>query len=146
MKSQGERITVAGFARRNGYANKSALRHFKILRRELSEYVAQFSPNPRSREDSLKVKFLESQNERQSREIERLKKQVKTIPGLKEKIAILDSGRKDDAKQNKLLRGMLSTVISFISNSDFAMARKLSARLEELAKDLIEGEDQESSD
>src|SRR5258708_3484024 len=140
LKSQGKKITIIGFARDNGYANKSALRHFPVLRQELSEYVAQCSLTPQKQQTSFKVKYLESQIERQSREIDRLKKKTKTISSLKARIAKLETEKKEDAKNKKLLRGMLSTVISFLSSSDFAKARDLSARLEEQAKGLLEDE------
>lgn len=144
LKSQGKKITIIGFARNNGYANKSALRHFPVLRQELSEYVAQRSLTPQKQQTSIKVKYLESQIERQSREIERLKKKIKTIPSLKARIAKLEGDKKHEAGQKKLLRGMLSTVISFLSSSDFAKARELSERLEKQAKALVE-DDQERS-
>lgn len=140
QKSQGKKITIAGFARDNGYANKSALRHYPVLRHELSEYVAQCSATSQSPQGSLKAKYVNAQIERQAREIERLKKQTKAIPPLKARIAKLESDKKHDAHQKKLLRGMLSTVISFLSSSDFAKARDLSERLEEQAKALLEDE------
>ncbi|HEX5701892.1 MAG TPA: hypothetical protein VFX97_01580 [Pyrinomonadaceae bacterium] len=138
LKSQGEKVTIAGFARRNGYANKSALRHFPVLRRELSDYVARFSAASQKRQGSLEIKFLESQIERQSRKIERLETQVKTIPQLKARIVRLEAGKEEDSRKKRLLRAMLSTVISFLSSSDFAKARDLSARLEKQAKALME--------
>jgi len=138
IKREGIIITVAGFAKRNGYANKSALRHFPVLRRELSLYVAQFSAPSQRRDVPLAVKYLESQIERQNRVIDRLKRQIKVIPQLKSKIAELEQQEKEYSKQENVLRGMLSTVISFLSESDFAKARDLSARLEEQAKALLE--------
>jgi len=147
LKNQGKKTTIAGFARDNGYANKSALRHFPVLRRELSDYVGRCSSRPpRTRQDSLKLKYLESQLERQCREDERFKKQTKTIPQLRAKIAKLEAEKKQDTRQIRLLRGMLSTCISFLSGSDFAKARNLSERLEKQAQELIDGEDAESSD
>jgi hypothetical protein len=145
LKSQGKKTTVVAFARDNGYANKSALRHFPVLRRELSEYVAQCSATPQSPPGSLKAKYVNAQIERQAREIERLKKQTKAIPPLKARIAKLESDKKHDAHQKKLLRGMLSTVISFLSSSDFAKARDLSARLEMQAKALKEDNEDDPS-
>jgi hypothetical protein len=142
LKSQGKKTTTVAFARNNGYANKSALRHFAGLRRELSEYVAQCSPTPQKQRSSLNVKYLNVQIERQARKIEILKTRVKTIPKLEAKITKLESEKKEGARQKKLLRGMLSTVISFLSGSDFARARDLSERLEKQAKSLME-DDQE---
>ena len=138
LKSQGKKITIAGFARDNGYANKSALRHYPVLRRELSEYVAQYSAISQSPPGSLKAKYVDAQIERQGREIARLKKQTKTIPSLKARIAKLESEKKHEADQTKVLRGMLSTVISFLSSSDFAKAREISGRLEKQAQALME--------
>ncbi|SRR6266481_1038331 len=145
LKAQGRKITVSGFAKENGYANKSALRHFAVLRRELSEYVTQCYPTPQRQPSSLNVKYLESQIERQAREIERLKKQTKAIPPFKARIAKLESDKKHDAHQKKLLRGMLGTVISFLSSSDFAKARDLNARLEMQAKALMEDNEDDPS-
>jgi len=142
LKSQGKKTTIVGFAKDNGYANKSGLRHFPVLRRELSDYVAQCSMLPNKRQNSLTVKYLESQIQRQAREIDRLKIRTKNISQLKAKIAKLETEKKEGAHQKKLLRGMLSTVISFLSSSDFAKARDLSARIEEQAKQFLEEDDQ----
>jgi hypothetical protein len=140
LKSQGKKTTVVEFARDNGYANKSALRHFPVLRQELSEYVTQCSRTHQKQPRSLRAKYLESQLERQSREIERLKKQTKTIAPLKAKVAKLENEKNEDRRQKRVLRGMLGTVISFLSSSEFATARDLSARIEKQAKALIEDE------
>lgn len=145
IKREGIRITVAGFAKRNGYANKSALRHFPVLRRELSLYVAQFSAPTQRRDAPLAVKYLESQIERRNRVIERLKGQVKKTAQLKAKFAKLEQKAREDSNQKKILRGMLSTIIAFLSSSDFAKARDLSAKLEKQAKTLLR-EDSYSSD
>jgi hypothetical protein len=141
LKRQGTRITVTGFAKRNGYANKSALRHFPVLRRELSLYVAQPSAAGQRREVPLAVKYLESQIERQNRVIDRLKRQVKAIPQLKAKISKLEQKAREDSNQKKRFRGMLSTVIAFLSGSDFAKARDLSEELERKVQFLLEQSD-----
>ena len=145
LKREVKRITVAAFAKRNGYANKSALRHFPVLRRELSLYVAQFSAPSQRPDAPLAVKYLESQIERQNRVIERLKRQVKANPQLEAKIAKLEQKAKEDSNQKKILRGMLSTVVAFLSSSDFAKARDLSAKLEKQANALLR-EDSYSTD
>ena len=138
LKSQGVRITIAGFARRNGYANKSALRHFQVLLKDLRLYVAQFSVGVQHQQSQGTVKYLESQLERQNRLIARLQTKVKTIPERDAKIAKLEQRVKRDEHQKKVLRGMLSTCISFLSSSDFAKARNLSERLEKQARVLME--------
>lgn len=140
LKSQGEKITIAGFARRNGYANKSALRHFQTLLKELRLYLSQYSVRDRQQQSQMTIKYLESQLEHQYRLIGRLQTKVKTIPMREAKIAKLELGAKKADQQIKLLRGMLSTCISFLSDSDFAKARELSERLEKQAKALIEDE------
>jgi hypothetical protein len=68
------------------------------------------------------------------------------MPSLKARIAKLETEKKHEAHQKKLLRGMLSTVISFLSNSDFAKAREISERLEKQAKALIEDDEEGPSD
>ena len=138
LKRQGQKITIAGFARRNGYANKSALRHFQILLKELRLYVAKFSVRVHERQSQMNIRYLESQLQHQNRLIARLQTKVKTIPERDAKIATLEQTAKKDDRDKKVLRGMLSTCISFLSNSDFAKARDLSSRLEKQAKRLIE--------
>lgn len=145
LKSQGRRTTIVEFARDNGYANKSALRHFPVLRQELSEYVAQCSPTPQKRQSSLRDKYLESQIQRQSREINRLKKQNKTIGPLKATVSKLQSEKKEDHRQIKLLRGMLGTVISHISSSDSVTARDLSDKLRARALALLDDDKEQES-
>lgn len=139
-----KKITVASFARDVGYANKSALRHFPVLRRELSRYISELSKPNSKYETSLATKYFKSQIERQALVIERLNRRVKTVPRLKAKIGKLEQKLKEDSRQKKLLRGMLTTVIGLLSGSDFAKARDLSARLEKQAKELIN--DDESTD
>lgn len=140
------KITVDGFCNRVGYANKSALRHFPVLRRELSLYIAQFSRPGQKREAPLATKYFEAQIARQGLAINRLKRQAKTIPTLKAKIALLETKAKQDSEERKQLRGMLSTVIAFLSGSDFAKARDLSAKLETLVKELLKEDNSYSTD
>jgi hypothetical protein len=138
IKRSKKRITVAGFAREARYANKSALRHFPVLRRELNLYIAQFSKSPQRQDPSLAKKYFETQIERQGRTIDRLKRQTKVIPELKATIAMLRRRVKEDENQKKQLRGMLSTVIAFLSSSDFAKARDLSDRVEAQVSELLD--------
>lgn len=140
LKSQRQKITIAEFARRNGYANKSALRHFQTLLKELRLYVAQFSARVHQHQSHVNIKYLESQVEHQNCLISRLQAKVRTIPERNAKIAKLEQRSKEDKQQKKILRGMLSTCISFLSSSDFAKARDLCARLEMEAKALLEDE------
>jgi hypothetical protein len=138
IKRANLKITVIGFCKRVGYANKSALRHFPVLRRELSLYIAQFSKPEQKRQAPSGAKYFETQIARQNLAIDRLRRQVKTIPTLKAKVAMLETKAKQDSEDKRQLRGMLSTVIAFLSGSDFAKARDLSERLEKQAKELLE--------
>ena len=141
IKLTDKKISVVGFAREVGYTNKSALRHFPVLRHELSKYIAKFSmprPTPGA---FLSTKYFESQIERQALVIERLNRRARTIPELKATIARLEQESKRDSEQKKLLRGMLSTVMALLTDSDFAKARDLSRRLEEQVTLLIEDVD-----
>lgn len=140
LKRTNTMTTVNGFCKDEGYANKSALRHFPVLRRELSLYVAQFAKPGHKRSAPSTAKFYEVQLERQNLIIARLKQRVKTIPELKTKIATLKAKAKQDSDEKTQLRGMLSTVIAFLSGSDLAKARDLSERLEKQAKELLEDE------
>jgi hypothetical protein len=139
LKNSNTRITVLGFCKRVGYANKSALRHFPVLRRELSLYVAQFAPHQKSAAP-FEIRYFEVQIERQNRLIDRLRHKVREIPELKAKITRLNSNAKEDAHENKRLRGMLSTVIALLSSSDFAKAGDLSIRLQKEVERLLENE------
>ena len=145
IKRSTKRITVAGFARDAGYANKSALRHFPVLRRELNLYIAQFSKSPQSQDPLLAKKYFETQIERQGRTIDRLKRQTRVIPELKGTIAMLRRRVNEDENKKRQLRGMLSTVIAFLSSSDFAKARNLSERLEAQVSELLEDSDHDET-
>jgi len=134
------RLTVIGFCRHVGYANKSALRHFPVLRRRLSLYVAQFTrPGNRASAPSAST-YLEVQIERQSRLINRLRREAKKVPKLNAQIAKLETQADQDSNDKQRLRGMLSTIIALLSGSDFAKARDLSARLEKQVNALLEEE------
>lgn len=130
------KLTVIGFCRHVGYANKSALRHFPVLRQQLSLYVAEYRLGNRG-SIPLASRYFEVQIERQSRMINRLRREAKEVPKLKAQIAKLETRRKQDSDDKKQLRGMVSTLIAFISSSDLAKAQDLSSRLENQANALL---------
>jgi len=138
LKAAKTKLTVISFCKHVGYANKSALRRFLVLRRELTLYTAEFAGSNQKRIPPSALKYFEVQIERQNRIIDRLKGKVSLIPKLNAKIAKLDSKAKSDAEEKRKLRGMLSTVIALLSGSDFAKARDLSTRLERLVSGLLE--------
>jgi hypothetical protein len=130
------KLTVIGFCRHVGYANKSALRHFPVLRQQLSLYVAQCRPR-NSGGSPLASRYFEVQIERQSRLIDRLRREAKKVPKLKAQMAKLETQQKQDSNDKKQLRGMVSTLVAFISGSDLAKARDLTSRLENQANALL---------
>jgi hypothetical protein len=69
--------------------------------------------------------------------INRLRREAKEVPKLKAQIAKLETRRKQDSDDKKQLRGMVSTLIAFISSSDLAKAQDLSSRLENQANALL---------
>jgi hypothetical protein len=138
FKASNTRLTVVSFCRHVGYANKSALRHFPVLRKELSLYIAQFPQSGIKADNPSAIKYFEIQVERQSRIIDRLKREAKKVPRLKTQIVVLKTQAKQESNDKRRLRGMLSTVIAFLTGSDFAKARDLSARLEKQARELLE--------
>lgn len=78
--------------------------------------------------------------ERQNQTIDRLERKVNTIPKLKARIFELEAKGKGDEEAKRRLRGMLSTVVALLSNSDFAKARDLHSRLEKEVKALLDEE------
>lgn len=138
LKAAKTRLTVIGFCKHVGYANKSALRHFPVLRRELSLYVTEFARPGNKGSTPLAIKYFETQIERQNRLIDRLRREAKKVSKLKARIAAMETKAKQDSNEKGQLRGMLSTVIAFLSNSDLAKARDLSNRLEIQANALLE--------
>lgn len=139
------RLTIISFCKHVGYANKSALRHFPVLRRELGLYVAQFARPGHQGSVPSASKYFEVQIERQSRVINRLRREAKKVPKLYAKVAKLETQSKQDSNDKKQLRGMLSTLIAFLSGSDLAKARDLSARLKKQAEALLEEDPSVSS-
>jgi hypothetical protein len=135
-----KRVTVIGFCKLMGYANKSALRHFPVLKSELSLYLAQFDKPRTKRLSPSAVRLLEVQVERMNRELTRFKSEVGTIPKLKVQAAKLKQELKQSFNDKMRLQGMISTLISFLSNSDLAKANDLSVRLEEQARELLSEE------
>lgn len=113
FKASKTRLTVVSFCQHVGYANKSALRHFPVLKQELSLYVSQFAqPGIKSANPSV-VKYFKVQIERKDRVIDRLRREGKKVPKLKAQVVSLETQAKQDANDKRRLRGMLSTVISF---------------------------------
>ena len=137
LKAAKTKLTVNGFCKHVGYANRSALRHFSVLRRELNLYIAQSAPPGKASTPST-VKYLEVQIERLNRENDRLKRKVRIIPTLNAKIERLATQAKRDSHKKKQLRAMLSTVVALLSGSEFAKARELSAKLEQQARALLD--------
>ena len=138
IKSSRIRVTTLEFCKHVGYANKSALRHFPVLKRELSLYIAQFAGR-RENPPSI-TRYFEVQMERQNQVIDRLKTKVSTIPKLKAKIFKLEAKEKVHAEAKKRLRGMLSSVVALLSGSDFAKARDLHNRLEKEVNVILDEE------
>ncbi len=153
IKRSKKRITVIGFCKLMGYANKSALRHFTVLKQELSLYVAQFTQLGNKGSVPSPVRHLEVQVKRLNRKVGRLEQEIKEVPKLKAKIVKQRAELKQCSDDKRQLQGMISTLIAFLSNSDLAKARDLSSRLKSQARALLEEknlsgseEDDESSE
>ena len=138
LKAAKTRLTVIGFCKHVGYANKSALRHFPALKQELNLYVTQFARPGTKVASPSAIKHFKVQIERQNRVIDRLKREAKKVPRLKTQVVALETRAKQESNDKRRLRGMLSTVIAFLTSSDFAKARDLSARIEKQAEALLE--------
>ncbi|MCA1618444.1 MAG: hypothetical protein LC795_03845 [Acidobacteria bacterium] len=141
-----ERITITGFALEAGYANKSALRHFPILKKELADYVEQFTPHAGARGRTSSVRSLEVQVERLGRELGRREEELKRIPILEGKAAILEQEKTILQAEKSTLRGMLSTLLAFITENNIESAMLIEGRLVALATALISGDDSEASE
>ena len=147
-KRRGEKLTVIGFCKRQGYANKSALRHFPVLRRELGLYIAGGGMSGKSQPSA--VTYLKIQNERLTSKCNSQEEQLKRIPALECKLqAERVKTRNLEAVIRRLL-GLLSTVIALIAGSDLAKARDISSRLEalilkekEMAQATLENQEEE---
>lgn len=133
-----KRITVDSFCKHVGYANKSALRHFPVLRRELGLYIEQFRPTGRKGSQPSAVRYLEVQVERLQSKCDRQARELTEISGLKEQIATLREELKQSRGFVSQLRAIISTLISFFSDNDLTKARDISNRLEKLARAYLE--------
>lgn len=140
IRRNNKKITVVGFCNSVGYANKSALRHFPVLKQELSLYVAQFARPGNKGSAPSAVRHLEVQVKRLNREVGQLKRELEEIPILKAQVAKQKEELKQCSDDKRRLQGMISTLIVFLSDSDLAKARDLSSRLEKHAKALLEEE------
>jgi hypothetical protein len=141
-----ERITIIGFARLVGYANKSALRHFPVLKKELADYVEQVTPHGNTRGRTSSVKALEAQVERLERELRRRDKQLERIPILEGKVAALEQEKTLSQNERATLRGMISTLLAFIAENKIESAAFIEARLVALAASLIDDEDSDADE
>jgi hypothetical protein len=138
LRRSKKRITVNGFCELVGYANKSALRHFPVLKRELGLYVAQVNPISKKKSQPSAVRYLEVQIERLQRECDRQLRELAEIPKLKTQMATLREELKHSRNIDRQLRAMISTLIGFFSSNDLTKARDISKRLEKLAKAALE--------
>ncbi len=138
LRRSNTKITVEGFSVLVGYANKSALRHFPVLKRALGLYIAQFSTVSGKKSQPSAVRYLEVQIERLQRKCERQTKELTAIPELKEQVATLQEELKNSRGIISQLRAMVSTLINFFSNNDLIRAVDISNRLEKLAKTTLE--------
>jgi hypothetical protein len=145
IRRTGKRITIVGFAKKVGYANKSALRHFPKLKKELADYVEQFTPNVNTRGQTSSVKALEMQVERLERKLRRSEKQLERIPILEGEVAALEKEKSLSQIELATLRGMISILIAFIAENKIESAVFIEARLTALATALIDGEDLDAS-
>ena len=128
------KITIIGFCKLNNYANKSALRHFTVLKRELGLYVAECNSGGKGGSQTSSVRQLEVQINRLRRERDSKAKELEKVPKLKEEITKL----REDLKQSRniimRLRAMVSTLVAFFSNNDLIRAQDISRQLEKLAR------------
>ena len=146
IRRAGERITITGFARRAEYSNKSALRHFPTLKKELADYVEQFTPHASTRGRTSSFRALEAQVERLERELRRREKQLERIPTLEGKVTTLEQEKTLLLARQAALRGMLSTVLAFMTENHIESAANIETRLVALATTLINGEDLDASE
>jgi hypothetical protein len=137
MRREGKHTTIVGFARAAGYANKSALRHFPILKKELADYVEKHASPVGTRSRTSSVRALETQVERLERELERREKKLKRIPILEDKLAALEKEKTYLQAEQVVLRGMLSTLVAFMAENNLETARLIESRLLESATALI---------
>jgi len=139
LRRTNTKITVEGFSVLVGYANKSALRHFPVLKRELSLYIAQFSPVRGKKSQPSAVRYLEVQIERLQRKCEHQTQELTKMPELEKQIATLQEELKHSHAIIRQLRAMISTLINFFSNNDLTRALDISNQLEKLARSTVEG-------
>jgi hypothetical protein len=137
IQEAGKRITVSSFCKQAGYANKSALRHFPVLKQALRAYVSR-SGNHDNQQHPSTIRYLEVQIDRHTRNYSRLQEKVKQIPVLKAQIVALQKDLKKSDQEKRRLQGMISTLIAFLSGSDLAKARDLSDRLAKRANELLD--------
>src|SRR5215204_4471845 len=105
-----KKITVIGFCKFVGYANKSALRHFPVLRQELSLYVAQFVRPGDKRSAPSSVRYFETQIKRLNQEVGCLKRELEEVPRLKSQVARQKEELKQSSDDKRQLQGMISTL------------------------------------
>jgi hypothetical protein len=132
-----KRITIVGFAEMAGYANKSALRHFPTLKKELADYVEKFTPHASTRGRTSSVRALEVQVERLVRELSRREKELERIPILEGKVTTLEQEKTLLLAGQATLRGMLTTLLAFITENNIESAAYIETRLVALTTALI---------
>lgn len=137
IKRRGEEITKAEFCRRMGYANKSALRHFPILRQELDLYVGGFG-KAEGKSSPSTVRLLEQKIETLTRTCEKQEKDLARIPELESEVGKLNTELAESDNRERQLRGFVSTLIAHFSSNDLTRAREISAQLELLGKTILD--------
>jgi hypothetical protein len=106
IRRRGEKITKAEFCRRAGYANKSALRHFPVARRELDLYVGSFG-NTGGKNTPSTIRLLLQENKHLTRTYEKQEQEIRKIPILEAKVEELNAEIKRKDHISARLRGMV---------------------------------------
>lgn len=144
IRLQRKKITKAGFCREMGYANKSALRHFPILMRELDLYVCSFTPKG-GRSSPSPIRLLQKENERLVRRCEQQQKEMERIPILEDRVAKLTAEIKRRDNLLARFRGMISALIAHFVGKDLTGAQEISAQLKDLATAVMTETDESGS-
>ena len=135
IRRSGERITITEFARRAGYRNKSALRHFRVLKRELHRILVQ-EAGRRGLSAPSDVRELQEKLERSERTAREQARQLERIPELEAKIGQLRGRCERLRHENGQLRMMVSALAAHVVQRSEIPARAIEAELAALAASM----------
>lgn len=135
-RRKGERFTIAQFVRDAGYANRSALRRFPTLKKELYDYCVS-QHGVRGLPKPSEWKALEHHNKQLRLEADALERRLDELPRVQERLMSTVQEAVRLKAENGALRALVSAVVSHMAQRNLRDASELEDMLRGVALQLV---------